>query len=497
MAKALRYRKKAKGPQNADDRMQSVHSNESKPLSANDLYEIMNLTEINVLSTEENCLLKYLSPDIILYFLSSSHKLKGSGDPMFIRNKSNSNQHQQIFKNYHRLMKQFRAWEKSNTILEANEECFKTLDIELKTIEKFYNEFTTKVLAPLDQHPTSDLPEFISQEDIFSLLGYRQFMLFAQMFAEREAWMQCIAGTDGKNAHTSESYRKFKSLISKCPGKFVIEESLSHFEQGTLKYHHDWQTAKRQIAKELKSLRALHENWKESSNKKDRERASFLIDFINKFENIPDQLRLREEIRLKQSESYKNALATDKFKAAQLLNKHLYDYDNPQEELAEKMKLLQSLSHCTLLFEHNRSPIGRLKTEFNIKTPASQKLASLEKALSSGENALNLYLKHTMTPAGMTSATPQKSSDRESASLPGVNKTSESISEHQHAGHSNQETQPQINSIPKKNNTGKVFRKVQEYEENLRKLGLFETKTSPLPGSLNNPTPSHENTVSL
>ena len=394
-------------------------------------------------------------------------------------------------------MKQFKAWEKNNSVLEANEECFKTLNVELKTIEKFYNEFTTKVIAPLAQQPTANLPEFISQEDIFGLLGYRQFMLFAPIFAEREAWMQRIAGTDGKNAHTSESYRKFKSLISKCPGKFVIEESLSHFEQGTLKYHHDWQTAKRQIAKELKSLRALHENWKESSNKKDRERASILIDFINKFENIPAQLRLREEMRLKQSESYKNALATDKFKAAQLLNKQLCDYDNPQEELSEKMRLVQSLSQCTLLFEHNRSPMGRLKTEFNIQTPVSQKLASLEKALSSGENALNLYLKHTMTPADMTSAMPQKSSDWESASLVGVNKISESIAEHQRAGHSNQETQPQMNSIPKKKNTGKVFRKVQEYEENLRRLGLFESKTSPLPGSFNDPPSAHENKVSL
>lgn len=394
-------------------------------------------------------------------------------------------------------MKRFRRWERNTSTLEANEEDFKSLDIELKNIEEFYKEFTTKVLAPLAQLPTSDLPEFISQEDIFSLLGYRQFMLFAQMFAEREAWMQRIAGTNGKNAHTSESYRKFKSLVSKCPGRFVIEESLRHFEQGTLKYHHDWQTAKRQITKELKSLRVLHENWKESSNKKNRKRASFLIDFINKFENIPDQLRLQEEMRLKQSESYKNALATDKFKAAQLLNKHLYDYDNPQAELAEKMKLLQSLSHCTLLFEHNRSPIGRLKTQFNIKTPVFQKLTSLEKALSSGESALNLYLKHTMPPTDMVTATPQKSSDRESVPLSTVNKAPESISEHPHVGHSNQETQPQTNSIPKKENPGKVFRKVQEYEENLRRLGLFETKTSPLPGSLNNPPPSHENIVSL
>lgn len=121
-------------------------------------------------------------------------------------------------------MKRFRRWEKNTSTLEANEEDFKTLDIELKNIEEFYKEFTTKVLAPLAQQPISDLPEFISQEDIFSLLGYRQFMLFAQMFSEREAWMQRIAGTDGKNAHTSESYRKFKSLVSKCPGKFVIEE---------------------------------------------------------------------------------------------------------------------------------------------------------------------------------------------------------------------------------------------------------------------------------
>ncbi len=413
---------------------------------------------------------------------------------MFFRsNKSPSHQQQQIITNYRRLMQQFRTWEKNNATHHVNEKYFKTLGVETKAIEKFYKEFTDGVLVPLDQQSPLDLPEFIAQEDIFSLLSYKVFMPFAQIFAEREAWMQRIAGTDGKNAPTSESYCKFKSLILNYHNKFVVEESLYHFEQGTLKYHHDWQAAKRQIAKELKSLRALYENWKESKNKGDREKASTLFDFIDRFERIPNQLRLKEEERFKQSELYKSAFSTDKLKATELLNKHLFDYNNPQEELDQRMKLIQSLTQCNNLFEHHHNPIGWLKNQFNMTTPVFKKLASLEHALKSGVTALSIYVEHTIPQTRVISPKRGKSPKRVSNFLPEENKSSEPVAESQDISNSKQATQPPVQH---KRKMGKVHFKVQEYEENLRRLGLFNSLPT-LSDPLQNTLHPNENKVSL
>lgn len=150
-------------------------------------------------------------------------------------------------------MLQLKTWETDNSTLNLNEEFFKPLDVEINVIEKLYKDFIDNIIVPLVQQPASDLPEFITQEDIFKLLIFKIFMPLTQIFAEREAWMRRIASTNGKNAHTSESYSNFKKIILNSHQKFVIEESLFHFEHETLKYHHDWQTAKRQIAKEVKS----------------------------------------------------------------------------------------------------------------------------------------------------------------------------------------------------------------------------------------------------
>lgn len=186
---------------------------------------------------------------------------------LFKLNKSSSHKPEQISRSYHRLMLQLKTWETNHYTPDLNEEYFRTLDIETRNIQIFYNDFVNNVLIPLEQQPATDLPEFITREDIFKLLSFKIFMPLAPIFAEREKWMKRIAGTDGKNAHASESYNKFKKIFLNSHHKFVIEESLSHFEHGTLKYHHEWLTAKRQIAKEVRSLRALQENWKEKKTK--------------------------------------------------------------------------------------------------------------------------------------------------------------------------------------------------------------------------------------
>ncbi|CZH46244.1 hypothetical protein [Legionella pneumophila] len=416
---------------------------------------------------------------------------------LFKVNKSSSHKHEQIIKNYHRLMLQLKTWETDNSTLNFNDEYFKTLDVEIYVIEKFYKDFTDNIIVPLDQQPALDLPEFITQEDIFKLLSFKIFMPLAQIFAERETWMRRIAGTDGKNAHTSESYSRFKKIILNSHHKFVIEESLFHFEHETLKYHHDWQTAKRQIAKEVKSLRALHENWKEKKNKIDRKRASALFDFLNNFESIPNRLRSKEEEYFKQSEAYKNALCTDKLKALQLLNQHLFDYNNPQEELAEKMKLIQALYDCNIFFEHHRTPIGWLKTRFNVETEVYKKLTSLEQTLKSAQSALSAYMEHTIPKTAMRSTELRKEREKDSISPPKENKSPEAVSENQNTSHSNPVVQPQITPVQNKKNTGKVYLKVQEYEENLHKLGLFTPPKKTFSKPLQKKPLSDENKLSL
>ncbi|HIG0328936.1 TPA: EbhA [Legionella pneumophila] len=403
---------------------------------------------------------------------------------LFKSNKSSSHKPEQISRSYHRLMLQLKTWETNNSNLNLNEEYFRTLDIDITVIEKFYKDFTDNVIVPLDQQPASALPEFITQEDIFKLLSYKIFMPLAQIFAEREKWMRRIAGTDGKNAQTSESYNKFKKIFLNSHHKFVIEENLFHFEHDTLKYHHEWQTAKRQIAKEIKSLRALQENWKEKKNKIDRKKASALFDFLDNFENIPNRLRSREEEHFKQSEAYKNALSTDKLKAIELLNQHLFDYSNPQEELAERLKLIQALYENNILFEQHHTPIGWLKNQLNIETVLDKKLASLEQSLKAAENVLNSYMEHVI-PKTVTICTElRKEPEKDSITLLEENKSPEAVSENQNTSTSNPEIQPQTNPVQNRKNTGKVYLKVQQYEENLRRLGVFTPKTPPCSGSL-------------
>ncbi|HFF5923275.1 TPA: EbhA [Legionella pneumophila] len=391
---------------------------------------------------------------------------------LFRSNKSSAHKPEQIIKHYRRLMLQLKTWETNNSSLNLNEEYFRTLDVDITVIEKFYKDFTDNVIVPLDQQPASALPEFITLEDIFKLLSYKIFMPLAQIFAEREKWMRRIAGTDGKNAHTSESYNKFKKIFLNSHHKFVIEENLFHFEHETLKYHHEWQIAKRQIAKEIKSLRALQENWKEKKNKIDRKKASALFDFLDNFENIPNRLRSREEERFKQSEAYKNALSTDKLKAIELLNQYLFDYSNPQEELAERLKLIQALYDCKILVEHNHNPIGWLKNQFNVETEVYKNLASLEQSLKSAERTLSTYLEHTTPKTTMPLTESEKEAEKDSISLD-ESKTLEPVSGNQNINHSNPEAQPQMNTVQNKKTRGKVYLKVQAYEENLLKLGLF------------------------
>lgn len=231
-------------------------------------------------------------------------------------------------------------------------------------------------------------------------------------------------------------------------------------------------------------------------NKIDRKKASALFDFLDNFENIPNRLRSREEERFKQSETYKNALSTDKLKAVQLLNQHLFDYSNPQEELAERMKLIQALYDCKILFELNHNLIGWLKNQFNVETVLDKKLASLEQALKAAENALSTYMEHTIPKTAMISTEPKKESEKDSIILPDDNKSPEAVSENQNTSTSNPEIQPQTNPVQNKKNTGKVYLKVQEYEENLRRLGLFTPKTPPCSGSLKK-SPTDENRISL
>ncbi|HEO1520715.1 TPA: EbhA, partial [Legionella pneumophila] len=351
-------------------------------------------------------------------------------------------------------------------------------------------------LIPLEQQPATDLPEFITREDIFKLLSFKIFMPLAPIFAEREKWMKRIAGTDGKNAHASENYNKFKKIFLNSHHKFVIEESLSHFEHGTLKYHHEWLTAKRQIAKEVKSLRALQENWKEKKNKIDRKKASILFDFLDSFESIPNQLRSREEEGFKQTEVYKKALSTDKLKAIELLNQHLFDYSNPQEELAERMKLIKALYENNILFEQHHTPIGWLKNQLNIETVLDKKLASLEQSLKAAENALNSYMEHAMPKTVTISTELRKESEKDSIPLPEKNKSPEAVSENQNTSTSNPEIQPQTNPVQNRKNTGKVYLKVQQYEENLRRLGVFTPKTPHCSESLKK-DPADGNRISL
>ncbi|HAT2057755.1 TPA: EbhA [Legionella pneumophila] len=403
---------------------------------------------------------------------------------LFKLNKSSSHKPEQISRSYHRLMLQLKTWETNHYTPDLNEEYFRTLDIETRNVQIFYNDFVNNVLIPLEQQPTTDLPEFITQEDIFNLLSFKIFMPLAPIFAEREQWMKRIAGTDGKNAHASESYNKFKKIFLNSHHKFVIEESLSHFEHGTLKYHHEWLTAKRQIAKEVKSLRALQENWKEKKNKIDRKKAAALLDFLDNFESIPNRLRSREEEGFKRTEVYKKALSTDKLKAIELLNQHLFDYSSPQEELAERMKLIKALYENNILFEQHHTPIGWLKNQLNIETVLDKKLASLEQSLKAAENALNSYMEHRIPKTATISTELRKEPEKDSIALPEENKSPEAVSENQNTSTSNPEIQPQTNPVQNRKNTGKVYLKVQQYEENLRRLGVFTPKTPPCSESL-------------
>ncbi|HAT8752467.1 TPA: EbhA [Legionella pneumophila] len=403
---------------------------------------------------------------------------------LFKLNKSSSHKPEQISRSYHRLMLQLKTWETNHYTPDLNEEYFRTLDIETKNVQIFYNDFVNNVLIPLEQQPTTDLPEFITREDIFKLLSFKIFMPLAPIFAEREQWMKRIAGTDGKNAHASESYNKFKKIFLNSHHKFVIEESLSHFEHGTLKYHHEWLTAKRQIAKEVKSLRALQENWKEKKNKIDRKKAAALLDFLDNFESIPNRLRSREEEGFKRTEVYKKALSTDKLKAIELLNQHLFDYSSPQEELAERMKLIKTLYENNILFEQHHTPIGWLKNQLNIETVLDKKLASLEQSLKAAENALNSYMEHRIPKTATISTELRKEPEKDSIALPEENKSPEAVSENQNTSTSNPEIQPQTNPVQNRKNTGKVYLKVQQYEENLRRLGVFTPKTPPCSESL-------------
>ncbi|MCW8483009.1 EbhA protein [Fluoribacter dumoffii] len=409
----------------------------------------------------------------------------------FSSNNSKSPQPKTILKHYRRLMVQFKKWEKNCAALEENQgkEFLKTLNVELKTIQKFYKAFINDVLIPFDQQPA--LPEIITQEDISSLLRYKEFMPFFQLFAEREAWMQRIAGTDGTNASASETYCQFKHFISNHSNKFVIEESLNHFEQGTLRYHHECQAAKRKIDQEFKSLRDLYERLRESKNKADMEIASILNEFIDQFAHVPYQLRLREEIQFKQSEPYIKALSKDKFTAALLLSQHLRDYSNTQEELAERMKLLQSLSRHSILFEQNNSPLGRLKTRLHITPPASQKLSSLEHALKFAENAFKLYKKHTELNAEIISLTAVKNSEITSDFF-STKPAADVVSESQNTSPSIA-PQPEMASVERKRPLGKVHLKVREYEENLLKLGVFHSKKPLLTEPVKSPVPFNEN----
>ncbi|CZH09204.1 EbhA [Legionella pneumophila serogroup 1] len=416
---------------------------------------------------------------------------------LFKLNKSSAHKPEQISKSYHRLMLQLKTWETNHVTQNLSEEYFRTLDVETKDVENFYKNFIDNVLTPLEQQPASDLPEFITREDIFKLLGFKIFMPLAPIFAEREKWMKRIAGTDGKNAHASESYNKFKKIFLNSHHKFVIAESLSHFEHGTLKYHHEWLTAKRQIAKEVRSLRALQENWKEKKNKIDRKKASILFDFLDSFESIPNRLRSREEEGFKQTEVYKKALSTDKLKAIELLNQHLFDYSNPQEELAERMKLIKALYENNILFEQHHTPIRWLKNQLNIETVLDKKLASLEQSLKAAENALNSYMEHAMPKTVTISTELRKESEKDSAHLPDENKTLKPVSVDQNVTHSNPEVQPQINPVQNKKTRGKVYLKVQEYEENLRKLSLFTPQKSPFSEPLKKMPLSSENKLSL
>ncbi|HAT7923529.1 TPA: EbhA [Legionella pneumophila] len=403
---------------------------------------------------------------------------------LFKLNKSSSHKPEQISRSYHRLMLQLKTWETNHYTPDLNEEYFRTLDIETRNVQIFYNDFVNNVLIPLEQQPTTDLPEFITQEDIFNLLSFKIFMPLAPIFAEREQWMKRIAGTDGKNAHASESYNKFKKIFLNSHHKFVIEESLSHFEHGTLKYHHEWLTAKRQIAKEVKSLRALQENWKEKKNKIDRKKAAALLDFLDNFESIPNRLRSREEEGFKRTEVYKKALSTDKLKAIELLNQHLFDYSSPQEELAERMKLIKALYENNILFEQHHTPIGWLKNQLNIETVLDKKLVSLEQSLKAAENALNSYMEHRIPKTATISTELRKEPEKDSIALPEENKSPEAVSENQNTSTSNPEIQPQTNPVQNRKNTGKVYLKVQQYEENLRRLGVFTPKTPPCSESL-------------
>ncbi|HAT1850431.1 TPA: EbhA [Legionella pneumophila] len=403
---------------------------------------------------------------------------------LFKLNKSSSHKPEQISRSYHRLMLQLKTWETNHYTPDLNEEYFRTLDIETRNVQIFHNDFVNNVLIPLEQQPTTDLPEFITQEDIFNLLSFKIFMPLAPIFAEREQWMKRIAGTDGKNAHASESYNKFKKIFLNSHHKFVIEESLSHFEHGTLKYHHEWLTAKRQIAKEVKSLRALQENWKEKKNKIDRKKAAALLDFLDNFESIPNRLRSREEEGFKRTEVYKKALSTDKLKAIELLNQHLFDYSSPQEELAERMKLIKALYENNILFEQHHTPIGWLKNQLNIETVLDKKLVSLEQSLKAAENALNSYMEHRIPKTATISTELRKEPEKDSIALPEENKSPEAVSENQNTSTSNPEIQPQTNPVQNRKNTGKVYLKVQQYEENLRRLGVFTPKTPPCSESL-------------
>lgn len=217
-------------------------------------------------------------------------------------------------------------------------------------------------------------------------------------------------------------------------------------------------------------------------NKIDRKNASILFDFLDSFESIPNRLRSREEERFKQTEVYKKALSTDKLKAIELLNQHLFDYSNPQEELAERMKLIKALYDSNILFEQHHTPIGWLKNQLNIETVLDKKLASLEQSLKAAENALNSYMEHAMPKTVTISTELRKELEKDSIALPEENKSPEAVSENQNTSHSNPVVQPQITPVQNKKNTGKVYLKVQEYEENLHKLGLF---TPPKKPSLN------------
>lgn len=161
------------------------------------------------------------------------------------------------------------------------------------------------------------------------------------------------------------------------------------------------------------------------------------------------------------------------------------------------MKLIKALYENNILFEQHHTPIRWLKNQLNIETVLDKKLASLEQSLKAAENALNSYMEHAMPKTVTISTELRKEPEKDSAHLPDENKTLKPVSVDQNVTHSNPEVQPQINPVQNKKTRGKVYLKVQEYEENLRKLSLFTPQKSPFSEPLKKMPLSSENKLSL